>query len=591
MAYEITLNPNLSIDQVEESVSIEKIRDETYESESLNSKLDIMKEKVKIVSEFEQKFNKYKSTILNLNNDIINLRKVYYNLLEITQLKQEKINIKTKYTQDISLLKEIHKDEYIPSVYACYMSTPIYNEKYRERFINRHILRTMIEKYGIKKIFSSTHLENGIINDFIRSQQFGKLEQDGIRNYDGKGINEIDTHKNSKCFKIYFVRFKPFFNVSMIDHQAAENNIKSINANIKLWDLSKQNSFSALSKEVSKIFVNNTYTQTELSNLQTYIISLGDISKAVKSSQKRIQKIVQSFREIELEFQERFTFYNQNIERLEDINNKLLSKIGIYKACSKNDIDKLIENKRKRKQQIEKNFEYQFVIMDSQSPNPSFENALNHILENIFDKIDIMVKQQAMSIECIVNMGIVQKNTEKIMSFQHNYTKVNIKPFIDKGDVGVMLSLSVKYEALSSNSITNKHKEKNKKISPFVEIKDEFIEHAMDINIQMTQINNGDHSFYMSKTDISKNQFMIFLRDTHKDIETYVGDRFCLNLIKSYPDDFPMICVSETGVRKFINWLCIKSGKKYNLPTSNQIMIASQFKMYKGNGFRIVLSK
>jgi len=602
MAYEIQLNTNVSIDQVEKEVfsRIDQIKKEAYESDSLYTKLDIMKEKINIISEFEQKFNEYKSTIVNLNNDILNLRKVISNISKLELFRQEKKNLKKDYEMEMLLLREVNKDEYIPAVYAYYIDLPIKNEDYREPFINRHILKTMIEMYGINKIFSSTRLEDGILHDLVKLRTHGKLEEDGIRNYDGKGIYEIDKKNLSKCFRIKFVRFKPFFEDSVSKGQMKdEKNLYSIGANIKLWDLSKRNSFINISTAISQKFIRNN--DEELSNVQTYILSLGEVSETIKESRKRIQRIVENFREIEKEFQERLSFYDRNIEGLEKINDNLLTKVGIHRKCSKNEIKQYIERKREQRQELEKSFEYQFVIMDSQSPNPSFESALSHVLDNIFHRIEKMVEHQAISINYIVSMGITQENTEKSMSFLPNFTNVDIKPFIDTGNVGVMLSLSVRYQqASSSKKISKPHRnpfEQPKKepkifmpsIIPTDESKDEYIERAMDINIQLTHISKGSTSFYMSNADISKGQFVTFLNDTNKTLGSYIGDQFCLNLIQSYPDNFPMICVNKTGIKKFINWLCIKSGKQYSLPTSRQQSIASQFKMYKGNGFRVVL--
>jgi len=596
-AYEVEFNNNIrSINKIKEHVllKVNEISNEALERSKLPEKKDIMKEKNDIASEFEQKFNQYKNKLFSFNQDIVSLYKVQNYINEINILKQEQVNERNKYIQDIDLLREIHKDEYIPAVIACYLEIPIDKEKQRDSLINRYVLHYMVEKYGIERIFSKTNLKNGIIQDFIKSRKFGKLEYDGLRNYAGQELVDWTARKITKYFTVSFFRFKPFFNIPK--EEAYETSQEEQITDIIHWDLVSKNSFNALTKEITQKFSYDI--QSDLSDIQEYIKSLGDMPKLVESSTKRIQSIVNNFHVIETEFHERMEYFTKNIKRLQGIIKDLLSQMELNPNCSLKEVKQHIKDKKNQKEKHEKNFKYHFVLMDS-LPAKGFENAIKRTLEDIFDKMNTMIQQQAMSIEYIVNMGIIQKITESKMTIHPIFTKVYIKPFIDKRNVGVMLSLSVRYEASQSDKKDNqneKHKEvqndTTERIREIIEpsrLSDEYTESAMGLNIQMIMIKGNNKSFYLSKSDISKGQFMIFLKDTHSQLNQYIEDRMFLNLIHSYPTNYPMLGVNHKGLKKFINWLCIKSGKTYKVSSEEQNMIAAQFKIYKGNGFRVSL--
>jgi len=586
-AYKLQLSDIQSIVKVKKQVlqRVDDVINELMESKKLLKKLDIMKKKNQITSEFESSFNQYKSKINRLNNDIVRLDKIEYNLTRIAEMKQERTNLKKKYTKDIHLLNEIHKDEYIPGIFAWYLEVPIQKEGMRDQIVKQKIIRVMIEKYGVEKFLAQNQLNNGILNNMIQTHTFGMLEYDGVRGYDGQMIvNRFSegSSKQTRYFSVTFFRFKPFFNVHLTRHQADSFSLDQSYL-FKSWDLSNRNALStALMQIKSKI---NYDIENEISNFQDYVMSLGDISEMVTSASDRIQKIVHYLKEIETEFQEQYHLYSNSIKQLENINENLLNQMGLQKSVTAQDLKKYIHSTKARKSQAENNFTYQFVIMES-LPAVDFKSAIKHTIENGFDRLNEMVKQQGISIDCIVNMGTVQQITEENIVIRPHFTHVYIKPYTDRQKAGVMIALSVRYEtALSDN---------NKPIVPHDPIVEDikpntfeidYIEKAMGLNISMKRVQSNNQPFYISKSDITKGQFMIFLQDTQTSMNQYIKGQFCAKIIETYPDNYPMICVKETGIKDFINWLVKRTGKKYRRPSQAQ---KKGFKLYKSNGFRVV---
>jgi recombinational DNA repair protein RecR len=590
-ALEISLSDKQPIRTVKHQVldHVDDIIEELRNSKRLNKKLDIMKDKNQITSAFENSFNEYKSKIYRLNNDIVRLVKIEYNLTRIAEMKQECNNLEEKYTQDLQLLNEIHKDEYIPGIFAWYLEIPIHNEGMRDQIVKQKIIRVMIEKYGVEKFFAKNRLNKGILNNMIQTHTFGKLEYDGVRSYDGQMIvNRFNEggQKKTRYFSVTFFRFKPFFNVHLTKHQTDSFSLDRSYA-FKNWDLSNRNALhNALMQIQNKIQYD---IENDISNFQDYVMSLGNIKDMVTSASDRIQKIVRYLKEIEKEFEEQYHLYSNSIKQLENMNENLLNQMGLQKSLTAQDITKYINSKKAKKAQAENNFTYQFVIMES-LPAVDFKNTIKHTIENGFDRLNEMVKQQGISIDCIVNMGTVQQITEQNLVIRPHFTHVDVKPYTDREKAGVMITLSVRYEtALSDNIPVPVTPEKPQKHIAYVKKRTsseiDYTEKAMGLNISMKRIRANNQSYYISKSDITKKQFMTFIQDEGKSMNQYIKGQFCAKIIETYNDNYPMICVNDTGIKDFINWLVKRTGKKYRLPSQAQ---KKGYKLYKSNGFRVV---
>lgn len=86
-------------------------------------------------------------------------------------------------------------------------------------------------------------------------------------------------------------------------------------------------------------------------------------------------------------------------------------------------------------------------------------------------------------------------------------------------------------------------------------------------------------NFYLSKTEVTNNQYCIFLNELGNQIEKgdrwlYIEDQYCLiEEINNrfYPkkgfEEYPVIKVNWYGAKAFCNWLTERTGEEYRLPT------------------------
>jgi len=599
-SFDIPLKDMKSIEQVKEKVLLRA--DDIYK-ESVNAKPlmklhNIMKDKIRISSEFEKRFNNNKSRIYQLNNEIFQLNKIKDFMKKLERLKENQLELKIDYNMKVQHLNDIYKDEYIPGIFVWNLKIPTDEERVKDQLVRSEILRTMIENYGIEKFFASTRIENGIIQNMIQSRTFGKIEEDGIRNYDGKMVVDRSSNNDinlTQYFSLSFFRFKPFFSVPDSDFKQTNRQRMDQNYYFKSWDLSEMNALSNAILEVQSQISYNIHN--DVSNFQNYVLSLGNIAELVSSAQERIQTIVTHFQELETKFQDEYHFNNIHIERFEMKIAEILNQLNLNLQATQKDIDQYVNERKEIKTSLENNFEYQFVIKESVKA-AYFDTAIRHTIENGFARIAKMIHQQAMSIECIVNDGNLQEITEKSLLIKPCFEQARVKPFVDQGEAGVMIVLSVRYETASHKRKIKKdededeidpHKRKKKNID-LAHLPENYIENIMDLNIHMNLVKSGKQLFYISKSEITIKQFMIFIKDTKSNIKEFVTNSYCLKRISSHKDHYPMRCVNSNGMKAFLNWLEKKSDRKYSLPDQSQKLIDERYKLNKGNGFKVVVN-
>jgi hypothetical protein len=581
-AYEIQLNNMMSIEKVKNLVldHSDAVYDESVHKRPLLQKHDIMRMKIQISSEFEKKFINNKSRIYQLNSEIFQLNKIKFYLKQLSQLKKNQIELKNDYDSKIQIVNNIYKDEYIPGIFAWHLKIPLQEESKMNNLVRHHMLKTMVSQYGMEDFLATTFVENGIIQNTIRSRTFGKIEEDGIRNYDDKMIVDYYSTQYSnfvQFFSVSFFRFKPFFFVEKSDNfqnftRQNEDNDHGQNPYFKCWDLSNRN---ALSNTIKEIRSQISYDfSSDVAPFQNYILSLGNISEMVSSAQKRIKQIVDHFQELKTKYLEQYQFNKVHIDRLKRTLSEQLNQIGLNENVTQTDINLYIKDRKIKMAKFENNFEYQFVIKES-VPAANFKTAIKHTIENGFAKMDKMVHQQAMSIEYIVNNGSLDEKTEQTMLIKPCFSMAEIIPFVDQGDAGVMIALSVKYKTNAQNPL------------PVNDLPDQYIENAMGVNIHMKLIQSGNQLFYISKSEITKQQYMTFVNKTNAPLSEYVKNSYCLERIQADKDHYAMKCVSGDGIKAFLEWLGKHSNRHYSKASQSQMLIAEPYKLYQNKNFRI----
>jgi len=576
-ALTIELNNIESLKDVKNTVinNIDKIYNESLNSYKLSNKQDIRLKKMSIASEFEDKFNIYTLKIKNYNKNIRLLYKIADNIKELKRYKDDIKYAKNNFIQQMKLLQTLNKDVYIPFVFGSYIEMPLIDSSKKDQEIVKQLLMLLIEHYAIEKIASTSIVKNGIMNELIRSVKLGKLEHDGIRDYDGHDIIERTQDKKIRYLKISFYRFKPFATQSDDSISIHDNK----NYFTKFWNLSLTNS-NEMYNYIKSTF--NYNFEKELNDINNYIISLGDTRTMVKKGVQRVKNILNDINIVEKEYNERIQYFKDNISRLRKNNSNLLKQIGLNKNVSLTTLEKYTKKIIKEKELLEKSFEYKFVQMEELSGR-DFTKLIKYTIEEIFDNISNMVKQQTISIESIVNSGVMQNYSRNSFDFYPVYTNIYVIPYVEGPITGVFMVLSVKY-----NKSHSEQNQSDDSTMPEPDFENMYIESYEGENIYMVLVEYQGIRFYITKSEITKGQFMKFLDNTNKPITSFLINSQCEELIKDYPDNYPIFCISKKGINKFISWLTIKSGKEYQYPKPVHLEYAAHKGIFTDNGFHVV---
>ncbi|MFW6099746.1 MAG: hypothetical protein ACOC90_00030 [Bacteroidota bacterium] len=588
-AFEADLDGVQGIDELRSQI----INAETIEKICRGDRIlreDARRKRMEIASEFETRFEDYKLKLRQLGDDIVFLNDMKHNLRDIKYWETRRKEIDEAFDQKIHTYLNNNSDVYIPLVYASFVELPITYRQVKYRLIRSNLLLELIERYGVEKLWTITRMriaeygsgdESESESDFresVRSKQRGTIEQDGVRNFEYRDL-VYRTPEITKCLTVGFYRFKPFALDSEAANQEGTGPVipGSLDFRFKSWNLADEEAF-----EKMKLHIKNEFEQYEsfLTQLEKYLNSLGDLSKEMERSKGRIAYVLQRIESMNEERKNRLEMADLNINRLKDINEKLKDRLDISGSLTQEAIEGMIREKRRKKAAMEKDFQYRFVFM-AESPESRLETAVRHSLESVFDELGQMIKKQTMSIETVIENGVLQDLDESLVVYKPEFKNIYIRQYLAGQNAGVIVVLDVKYDKTDQEEAPQSRRF--------------YVENAAGMELKMVEIKpeNAAAPFYISETEITKSQFFEFLESENMDTPRFFKGN-CEWLLSDYPEDYPMLrkCIpGKAGIEKFLNWLNKESHRpyKYMLPSEKQIRQAISDGINPGrSGFRIV---
>lgn len=557
-------------------------------------KEDARRKRMEICSEFETRFEDYKLRLRKLGDEIVFLNDLKHNLRDIKYWESRRQEINKAFDQKISTYLNNNSDVYIPLVYAGFIELPITHRQLKYRLIRSKLLIEMIERYGVEKIWSSTRtqikrdvsgheVENETdLRSLIRLKQRGAIEQDGIRNFEYRDLVHR-TPEVTKCLTVGLYRFKPF---ALSSDSADENNKgpvvpRGLDFSFNSWNLA-----DAGALEKMKLRIRSEFEQCKsfLNHLEEYLDSLGDLSKETERSKERIAYVLGRIESMNEERRKRLEMVDLNIERLRDINEKLKDRLEISGALTEEEkIEDIIREKKRKKTALEKDFQYRFVLM-AESSESRLETAVRHSLESVFDELGQMIKKQTMSIETVIENGVLEDVDEVLTVYKPEFKHIYVQQYLAGQAAGVIMMLDVKYDKTGADDSPSS--------------RGFYVEDAAGMELKMVEVkpdNTEDNSapFYISATEITKSQFFNFIDSANIDKSRFFKGN-CKWLLSDYPENYPMLrkCIpGSSEIEGFLDWLNEESTKpyRYMLPNDGQIRRAMSEGVNPGrSGFRVV---
>lgn len=556
-------------------------------------KEEARRKRMEIAAEFETRFEDYKLRLRKLGDEIVFLNDLKYNLRDIKYWKSRREEINKAFDQKISTYLNNNSDVYIPLVYASFIELPIAHRQLKYRLIRSNLLIEMIERYGVEKIWSSTRTQikrdvsgNDVeietdLRSSVRLKQRGALEEDGIRNFEYRDLVHR-TPEVTKCLTVGLYRFKPF---ALSSTAADENNTspvlpRDLDYSFHSWSLADTKAL-----EKMKLRIKGEFEQYEsfLDHLEAYLNSLGDLSKEMEGSKERIAYVLDRIESMNEERRNRLEMVDINIERLRDINEKLKDRLKISKSLTDGEkIEDIIREKKRKKTALEKDFQYRFVLM-AESSESRLETAVRHSLESVLDELGQMIKKQTMSIETVIENGVLENVDERLTVYKPIFKHIYVQQYLAGQNAGVIMVLDVKYGKTGAEDPPHSRRF--------------YVEDAAGMEFKMVEVKPGNTEkatpFYISATEITKSQFFKFLEAANIDkFRFFKGN--CKWLLSDYPANYPMLkkCIpGSSEIEGFLDWLNEESTKpyRYMLPNKEQIRRAISEGINPGrSGFRVI---
>lgn len=557
----------------EEDIDIVKTRVISKVDQILNEapkeRSEAQAKKMDIIFQFENEYEDYKSRLRRLSEEIIFLTEIRGNLLKIENSKRIRKKIKKDLDSRLQVFRANHADVYIPVVGVSYIKIPMKQEGRKQKILSPFILAKLINRYGLKNLAASTVVENGIVvHDYIRLDSLGAMESDGIRGFDGVPLIYRDAqHRKTQFVTVWFLRFMPFADISGMKAPALG---KADNVDTQWWDLSAPQEVTEL-----KRFVQYRFPQKAdlfLAELGQYHSSLGNLQEQIDKANNRIDDVLAGIELIIAKYRRDDTFHVNNIKSLENRNRILLNQFQLSSASSSK-VEAMRSKREAEKAALENGFEYKFVMMQD-LPARELDTGIKQAIEQLFGRLKTVVQKKSMGITTVVMDYVLAEYREQPSErYRSMFSEADVHYYVEGDKTGVLLSLGVLY--------TSKSKEELKPI-----VADRYIEDAGGLQVVMKSV--GDSLFI--SPEITKEQFMKFLKQNRTQISWLRPEPYCTpSVLDDYPDDFPVICISDQAKYAFALWLSQKSGRTYRIVTQKDQMAAAESGIYIDESeFRVV---
>jgi hypothetical protein len=276
------------------------------------------------------------------------------------------------------------------------------------------------------------------------------------------------------------------------------------------------------------------------------------------------------------------------IRQLEQQNESIFREMGLKDALQVDQVSRLIGEKQSEKEKLEGVFDYKFILIEEASSR-NYSRGLEQSVEEIFTKLNTMIRKKNVDLETAISGGQLQSQEGRVFTFKEEFSDLEIFPYVDADKVGVLLSVSVRY---------NRSGESAAKAGPKPSRKgggEDYIETFGDLTLKMRWIDSPSSSqggVYFSRNPISKRQFQLYAEELRPHLDhscvSQMGDQ---GYPESYPANFPLLCISKTGSEGFANWLNQKTGRNFRVPTDQEFGIASSYGIFSSsdNIFYLVL--
>jgi hypothetical protein len=526
--------------------------------------------KMKMAFEYDDIFENYKTRLRRLSDEITLLSEVEDNLKNIQFLTRQREMYEKNVAKKIDDFRNSHASVYIPIVMAAYIEVPSSKDDQKVEFLETALTREILGKYGVDKLFSQKITEGGaLVEDVLHHQTMGTLEEDGTKSLD---IDFIDRNtQTTKFLTIYFYRFKPF---ETVGGAAGARRLEqsSTDLNLRVWDISTLDNLEELYG-----FINSRFPRqygASQGELVSYIQSLKGLSEKIESGEKRVEYVISSLNRLLIKSKGELRNIDGKIRQLEQQNETIYRDMGLKQALPVEQISRLIGDKQSEKEKLEGVFDYKFILIEEASSR-NYSRGLEQSVEEIFTKLTTMIRKKNVDLETAISGGQLQSQEGRVYTFKEEFTDLELFPYVDADKVGVLLSVSVRYNRAGSVPVKAQAHNGGGK---------DFTESFGDLTLKMRWIDSSTSAqggVNFSRNPISKRQFQLFADDLRPHIDkscaTRLGDS---GYPENYPANFPMLCVSTSGAEAFVSWLKEKTGRNFRLPTDQEFGTASSYGIF-----------
>lgn len=567
-AYQMLFSNELSLNHVKEKI-LDDIN--VLEQDNRINKNDALLQRYRIVSRYEKAFEEHMSELRQLDDDIYMRKNIVENIKEIKRWQETIKKENEALSNHVESYTKKYRDIYFPVIYASFVEMSAIDEKdyetYKDSLMFHSLLPSLIDAYGLNLLsFNNIVTDHSAKESWVKLSQCGAVAYDGLRSCDTCSLSNRDQSKTQKI-SVSLYRFKPL--APKPTKTKTRNFYSRLPFKVTYWDLNKldqRNKFYALVKTHF-----SAQAPSILADIENYMNYLGDIQKIITDAHGQRDQFIRQIARLHKEYQSKVNLYNGRIQSLKEQNDTIKMMLALEGDCSIQSLQHDIEKKEWKKKQQESRFNHHFVMMKSSSAD-KYQTAITSSIHTIFDQLESMVKKVSVNIETVVSMGQFDTQEFGIIKYQPVYNNLSIDIFVDGIKTGVLFDLSVTYQQSEAADLT-----KTKT--------DTYVEKENGLNIKMTRVEipDSDRFFFISQ-EITKAQFMQYIREEKETPATYLKDYD----IENYPDNYPMFSVSQADINGFVQWLQTKTQMKYRLPVQEEWDYAQNKNISSDTGFRVV---